>query len=312
MTVDTAAIRPVAVITGASSGIGRVTAAVLAADGWNVVLVARAEESLTDAADECAAAGAEALVVTADVGDGAAMDAMIEAAAARFGRVAAVVHTAAAVGYGRFEDIPAEIFDRAITTNLLGTANAARSALRHFRRHGGGDLVLMGSLLGKIAVPYMSPYVTGKWGVHALARMLQIETRQSPGVRVSLISPGSINTPAYSQAANYFGRQGRPPPPIDPPEKVASAVLRVLRKPARDRSVGIANPLVVLGFRVFPGVFDLLVGPLMRFAGLSRIAVDPTTGNVLHAQPTGDARHGVWSRFGRRTDSARPLFRRKP
>ncbi len=312
MTVGRAVLRPVVVITGSSSGIGRATAAAMATADWNVVLVARATESLTDAAAECAAAGADTLVVTADVGDRAEVDAMFEAASAKFGRVTAVVHTAAVVGYGRFEDIPAKVFDRVITTNLLGTANVARSALRHFGRHGGGDLVLMGSLLGKIAVPYMSPYVTSKWGVHALARMLQIEAKRSPGVRISLISPGSVNTPAYSQAANYLGRQGRPPPPIDPPEKVARAVLRALRKPTRDRSVGIANPVVVLGFRALPGIFDLLVSPLMRLAGLSRIAVEPTTGSVLHAQPTGDARHGVWNRLGRRTDSAAPPSRQSP
>ena len=69
----------------------------------------------------------------------AAVDALFETAAARFGRVDAVVNTAAAVGYGRFEDVPAEIFDRVITTNLLGTANVARAALRQFKVQGGGE-----------------------------------------------------------------------------------------------------------------------------------------------------------------------------
>ncbi|MDQ2849037.1 MAG: SDR family NAD(P)-dependent oxidoreductase [Actinomycetota bacterium] len=304
--------RPAAVITGASSGIGRATATALSADGWNLVLVARAEASLTAAAAQCSAAGADTLVLTADVGNQSEVDAVFDIASARFGRIDAVVHTAAAVGYGRFEDIPAEIFDRVITTNLLGTANVARAALQHFSRHGGGSLVLMGSLLGKIAVPFMSPYVTSKWGVHALARMLQIEARQTPGVRISLISPGSVNTPAYSQAANYLGRQGRPPPPVDPPEKVARAVLRVLRAPARDRSVGTANHVVVLGFRLLPAVFDVLVSPLMKIGGLSRTAIELTTGNVLHPHPAGDAEHGRWDRLGRSKGSVGRPLRRKP
>lgn len=309
---DSDTSRPVAVITGASSGIGRAAATALSADGWNLVLVARAEESLVAAANECSAAGAHTLVLTADVGNQVEVDAVFDTASMRFGRIEAVVHTAAAVGYGRFEDIPAEIFDRVITTNLLGTANVARAALQHFGRHGGGSLVLMGSLLGKIAVPFMSPYVISKWGVHALARMLQIEARQTPGVRISLISPGSVNTPAYSQAANYIGRQGRPPPPVDPPEKVARAVLRVLRAPARDRSVGIANHVVVLGFRLFPALFDVLVTPLMKIGGLSRTAIDLTTGNVLHPHPAGDAKHGMWNRIGLRRRSAGHPVRRGP
>ena len=211
------------------------------------------------------------------------------------------MNTAAAVAYGRFEDVPAEIYDRVITTNLLGTANVARAALAQFRAQGGGDLVLTGSLLGKIAVPFMSPYVTSKWGVHALTRMIQIEARETPGVHVTLISPGSVNTPAYSQAANYTSREGRPPPPIDPPEKVARAIVKSLRAPRRERSVGIANPVVVLGFRLLPALFDLAVGPLMKLGGLSRRPITDHAGSVLEPSPKGEAEHGFWGRLGGRT-----------
>lgn len=297
--------RSVALITGGSSGIGRCTAKALAQTGWNLVLVARSPISLAAAEQECLAAGAEVLVAIADVGDQDAVDAAFTAAVDRFGRVDAVVNAAAALAYGRFEDVPAEVFDRAITTNLLGTANVARAALRQFRGQSSGHLVLIGSLLGKIAVPYMSSYVTGKWGVHGLVRILQIEARQTPGIAVSLVSPGSVNTPAYSQAGTYTGFEGRPPPPIDPPDKVARAVLRALQKPSRDRSVGLANHLAVLGFRVLPAVYDVLVTPLMRLGGLSRRPMPATSGNVLHPAPSGDSPYGVWAFLGNRTDGGR-------
>ncbi len=297
-------VRKVAIVIGASSGIGLSTAQALAADGWAVVLAARSEESLAEAEKYCAAAGVPSLAVVTDVADGAQVDALLSRALTEFGRADAVINTAAAVGYGRFEDVPADVFDAAITVNLLGTANVARTALRHFRHAGGGHLVLTGSLLGKIAVPYMSTYVTGKWGVQGLARILQIEAKQIPGVHVSLITPGSVNTPAYSQAANFSGWEGRPPPPVDPPEKVAAAILRVLHRPARDRSVGLANHLVIAGFRFLPTVFDILVTPLMKLGGLSKRAIPHTPGSVFEPQPAGEAQHGVWGFWGQRTDDA--------
>jgi NAD(P)-dependent dehydrogenase (short-subunit alcohol dehydrogenase family) len=286
----------VVLVCGASGGIGRATAVACARRGDRLVLAARAEESLLAAERECRALGADTLVVPTDVTDPAAVDALLAAAVERFGRVDAVVHSAVVVAYGRFDELPAAVFDRVVATTLTGTTNVARGALRSFRDQGAGRLVLVGSLLGKIAVPYMSAYVTAKWAVHGLARTLQVEARQTPGIDVSLLSPGSVNTPVYRQAATYLGRSGRPPPPVDPPEKVARAVLRALDRPRRDSSVGLANPMIVLGFRALPAVYDALVLPLMRLAGLTRGPVRTGDGNVFVAHATGDATHGSWGR----------------
>jgi len=298
--------RQAALVTGASSGIGRATATLLARRGWDLALLARSQVSLAAVADECTRAGAGVITVAADIGRHQDVDGAFQAAVDRFGTITAVVQSAGVVGYGRFEDVPADVFDRVITTNLLGAANVARASIRHFHHVGGGRLVIVGSLLGKIAVPFMSPYVTSKWGVQALTRMLQIEARETPGIQISLVSPGSVNTPAYSQAANYVGREGRPPPPVDPPEKVAAAIVRALRKPARERSVGAANRVVILGFRLLPPVYDVLVAPLMKVSGLSRRVIAPQEGSVFNPRPEGNAQHGVWGRFGRRSNAGSP------
>jgi NAD(P)-dependent dehydrogenase (short-subunit alcohol dehydrogenase family) len=239
--------------------------------------------------------------VVADVADAAAVDAAFATAVREHGRVDAVVHSAAVLAYGRFEDLPAEVFDTALAVTLGGTANVARAALAHFRAAGGpeggrGSLVVVGSLLGKIAVPYMSSYVTAKWGVHALVRTLQVEARSEPGIGISLVSPGGVNTPVYRQAGTYLGWHGRPPPPVDRPEKVARAVVRAIDRPRREDGVGIANPVVVLGFRALPSVFDAIVTPLMRRGGISRDAAEPGPGNVLEAVPHREAVHGQWGR----------------
>jgi NAD(P)-dependent dehydrogenase (short-subunit alcohol dehydrogenase family) len=282
----------VVVVTGASSGIGRATAILLTDRGAQVVLAARSEGALLEAQRECHEG--QTLVVPVDVSEAAQVEDLFAAAVDRYGRIDAVVHSAAVLSYGRFEDIPPEVFDASIRVTLLGTSNVARAALGEFSRQGGGNLIVVGSLLGKIAVPYMSSYVTAKWAVHGLVRCLQIEARETPGVWVSLVSPGGVDTPVYTQAGTYLGRHGRPPPPISTPEKVAEVILRRIASPSRESSVGLANGPRVLGFRLLPGVFDHIVTPLMRLGGLSRGKVAATPGNVLEPQPAGEATHGQW------------------
>ncbi len=282
----------VVIVTGASSGIGRATAIQLSHSGTVVVMASRSESALLAAQLDCAPG--MTTVVPADVSRRHEVDALMDEAIRVHGRVDAVVHAAAVLAYGRFEDVPAEVFDSALQTTLVGTANVARSALRVFAAQGGGSLVVVGSLLGKIATPYMSSYLTAKWAVHGLVRCLQIEARATAGIDISLVTPGGVNTPVYLQAGTYVRRHGRPPPPVVSPERVAAAIVRRLERPARETNVGPANSITVLGFRFLPGVFDRIVSPLMRAGGLSPQEVDHTAGNVLQPQPIGEAVHGPW------------------
>jgi short-subunit dehydrogenase len=271
---------PVVLITGASSGIGHATALLLATEGARLVLTGRSESTLTAVADACRARGAEVLVVAADVVDAAEVEHLVSAVVARYGRLDVCVHSAAVVGYGRFEDVPTEVFDRVVETDVLGTANVARSVLRVFRDQRAGNLILMGSILGRIRTPYMSSYVTSKAAVHALARVLTIENRNLRDVHVCLLMPGSVDTPVYRRAANYAGRVGKPPVPVIGPDKVARAVARLIAKPRARVDVGPANKLMALGFTLFPPIYDLLVTPMMKVLGLGR-PIAPHDGNVF-------------------------------
>lgn len=285
----------VVVVTGATSGIGRAAAREFAGRGDRLVLAARSPESLAEVRRECRDAGAGRVrTVPTDVTDPDALDALADTAVREFGRIDVWVHTAAVMAYGRFEELPAEVFDRVVRTDLLGAAGVVRVALRRFRAAGGGTLILTGSVLGHVTAPYMSGYVTSKWGLQGLVRTVQQEARELPGVHVCLVTPGSVDTPVYQRAANYLGRAGRPPLPVTTPQRVARAVARCADRPRREVSVGRVNLLMRGGFILLPGVYDALVGPLMRRGGLTGQSVAPHDGVVFAPDPAGAAVRGGW------------------
>jgi NAD(P)-dependent dehydrogenase (short-subunit alcohol dehydrogenase family) len=277
---------PVVLITGATGGIGSAVGAAYAGRGARLVLLARSAGMLDQLARRLepvlAASGAPApLVVVADVADPDGVDKAVAAGLDRFGRLDVVVHTVAVVAYGRLVEVPRQVWDRVVTVGVLGTSNVARAALPVFEAQRGGHLVVIGSILGRVSAPTMGAYVTAKFAVRGLVRVLQQEARRTPGVHVALVEPGAVDTAIYPLAANYVGRIGRPPPPVADPTAVARAVLTAVDRRRSAASVGWANPLMRLGFAATPWLYDRLVGPLMRVAGLSRQPTADHPGNVF-------------------------------
>ena len=285
----------VVLITGASSGIGRATALELAGRGARLVLVARGEEALEETATEVRAAGAGDVQVHAvDVTDEDGVRIAVESAVQRVGRLDAVVHAAQVMAYGTIEEVPREIFETVVETAVHGTAVIARVVLPVFRGQGEGNLVVVNSLLGQVAAPLMGSYIAAKWGQLGLVRVLQQETRDVPGVAVSIVQPGGVDTPIYYQAASWAGSTGRPPPPVYSPERLGRRVVALIDRPRRQVQAGILNPVITAAFRLVPGVYDFLVGPLMQRLAISNDDVPPTTGNVFASQPQGNATEGRW------------------
>ena len=301
-TTPDAAAQGCVLVTGGSSGIGLATALALAARGTPLVLLARSAPALAEAASRCRAAGSPSVeTVVCDVSDGPA----VERAFAEAGRVDAVVQAAGVIAYAEFRDLPAEHLDRVLEVTLLGAANVMRSALQHFHARGGrGDLVVIGSLLGRVVTPYMSSYITAKWALHGLVRTVQVEQRRHRGIRVSLVAPGPVDTPIYEHAASRLALGRRPPLPVDSPESVAQTVLSCLDHPRRLRMVGTLGPLVALGFTVVPGVFDAIVTRVFHAVAMTRTPAEHSEGN-LFAPVRGEQVHGGWVRPGRPLDRVR-------
>jgi short-subunit dehydrogenase len=275
----------VVLVTGGSSGIGRAVAHEVSRRGHHVVLIARGAARLDEAAAECRREGAASVTTFAvDVADHAALTAAVAQIHHILDGVDVAVHAAGVAAYGRFDDLPVEIFDAVLATNVLGSANLARSLLPRMREGNQGRIFLLGSVIGNIGVPGMSPYVVSKWAIRALARSLQLENRDRPGVHITLVTPGGVDTPIYRRAANYSGLEGKAPPPVYSPRRVARAVVASFDDPPRRLDIGVTNPVMSLGFALTPRVYDILVGPLARRITKSRKAVPRSAGNVLPAE----------------------------
>jgi len=274
-------------VTGASSGIGEATAHLLAQRGDHLVLTARGEESLDRVAEECNELGAASTTTRpADIADDDAVRRVVSDTIAQHGRLDLVVGCAGVVAYGRLEDVPVEVFDTVLATNLHGSANLARHVVPVLRQQGEGSMVLVGSVLGHVAVPEMSAYVISKWGVRALVRQLQLDNRDCPGIRFGYVAPGGVDTPIYRQAATYGQAAGRPPFPVATPERVARQILAVSESSWQRSQTGVSNDVIRFGFTAMPWLYDRLVGPLFRVVAQDLTAtVAPDPGNVLASRP---------------------------
>lgn len=270
-------------LVGATSGIGRETALAFARQGARLALAARSNEVLHEVADACRDAGAaDVLVRSTDIGERAEVEALVEAAVARHGHLDVIVHCAAVTAFARFEELPPDVFDGVVRTNVIGTANVARAVLPHLRRRRLGTLVLVGSALGHATFPYQAPYVMSKFAISALVRLLRQENHDVPGVRIHGVYPGPVDTPLYATAGNFTGRQAQVPPPADHPATVAEAIVRVANERRhRDRGVGWANGATVLAYRLLPGLYDAIVEPFVRITTFARETLQHTPGNVF-------------------------------
>jgi NAD(P)-dependent dehydrogenase (short-subunit alcohol dehydrogenase family) len=274
-------------VTGASSGVGLATAHRLAPRGARLALLARGQGPLERAAQECRRLGATWVgTLAVDVRDDDAVGRALAELGASQGAPDGVVSSAGVVAYGRLHELPAAVFDGVVATNLLGSANVLRHVLPGMRARGSGSIVVIGSMIGHIAVPTMSAYTVSKWGVRALARQAALENRDVPDLHVSYVSLPGVDTPIYRQAAYVGGPAGRPPPVVWSADKASRVVVRTLDRPRAVVHGGGFDALTRLGYTVLPRVYDAWVGPLF-----DRLASDPAThlpaqeGNVAHSVP---------------------------
>lgn len=220
----------VAVITGASSGIGLACARALARDGVAVVLCARRGAVLEEAARAIVQAGGRALALTADVTSESDMTAVVGRAVETFGRLDVMICNAGFGYYGTLEDTPPDVMRRMMDVNFTGTFLGARAALPVFRRQRSGHLICVSSIVGRRGIPFMSAYGATKAAQAALAEALRAELVDT-GIHVSCVYPVSTVTAFHDTVTRDFGYRFSRIGPVQSAEHVADAIVACVRRP---------------------------------------------------------------------------------
>jgi len=220
----------VAIITGASSGIGAACARAFAAEGLTVVLAARRADRLAQLAAAITAAGGTALPLTIDVTSDADVDRLVAETLRRFSQIDVVLCNAGMGFHGALEQTPPDAMARLMDLNFMGSFLVARATLPHLKRRPHAHLLFVSSIVGKRGIAYGGAYSATKFAQAGLAEALRAELLGSP-VRVSAIYPVSTETEFRDVIAREQGFNVRGHGPRQSAEHVARSIVRCLKHP---------------------------------------------------------------------------------
>ncbi len=218
----------IAIVTGASRGIGRAIAKALACCEAHVILAARDTSRLESVRAEIVETGATGTVVPVDLVDAASVEnlfARVDAIAS--GRLDILINNAGIGTFGEVTEFPVEAFDRMVEVNLRGTFLACQEGLRRMKAAGDGFIINIASVVGLKGYPQQAGYTATKHGIVGLTKSLTIEA-QEHGVRVSAICPGGVDTDLIAAARPDLNRAT-----LMQPDDIAQTVLYLLGLPKR-------------------------------------------------------------------------------
>ena len=223
-------------VTGASSGIGRATAELLAGSGARVALVARREGRLEELAEAIRGGGGKALPLKADV---RSMEDMRRAAARcmdAWGRIDVLVNNAGVMPVAPLTELKVDDWDHMVDVNIKGVLHAVAAVLPSMLDAGSGHIVNVGSVAGRRPFPGGAVYSATKFAVRALTAGMQLELSAAEGIRITDVQPGVVDTELQGQNPESYVRafeeswQSRR---MLQPEDVASAILFAVSAPSR-------------------------------------------------------------------------------
>ncbi len=285
----------VIVLTGATSGVGLITARKAAGLGAKLVLVARGEDALHTLAEELRGQGAEVITVAADVGRHEDVARVAQDAIERFGGFDTWINNAGVTIFGRHDDVPLEDQRKLFETNYWGMVHGSLAAAGHLRRDGGA-IINVGSEACDGPMPLQAAYVASQHAIKGFTDTLRLELEQEKAsVSVTLIKAAGLDTPMVMHAKNFLHVEPRLAPPLYDPSLAADAILFAAEHPRRDMFVGASAKAFSAAAYHAPHTFDRFMRRFMGRAQQTRSPAGPREDNALH-----EAGNSLMERTGNR------------
>lgn len=293
---------PIAVVTGASAGVGRAIAQRFARGGYALGLVARDPERLADAVEEAASFGMKAIALPLDVADAAQLDEAAETVEKTLGPIDVWVNNAMASVFSPFLEMTSEEFHRVTDVTYLGVVHGTRSALKRMVPRNKGTIIQVGSALAYRGIPLQSAYCGAKHAIVGFTESLRAELLHDKShIRVSMVHLPAVNTPQFDWVKSRLPHRGQPVPPIYQPEVPAEAVYFAAAHVRREIYVGWPTVVTIVGNKLFPGLLDRYLAKTGYKSQQTSEPRDPKAPNNLWHTVKGPWKaHG---RFDRRAQS---------
>jgi NAD(P)-dependent dehydrogenase (short-subunit alcohol dehydrogenase family) len=286
----------VAVVTGASAGIGRAVAQQFGRHGWRVALIARGVDGLEGARADVERLGGEALVIPADVADQAQVEAAAAKVEAQWGVIDVWVNDAMATIFSDTLKISGADFKRATEVTYLGAVWGTLAALKRMKPRNRGTIVQVGSALAYRSIPLQAPYCAAKAAMRGFTDSLRCELAHDRSrVHLTMVQLSAFNTPQFDWGRTTMTKQPRPMGKIFQPEVAARGVYWAATHRRRELWIGWPAVQAIVGTRLIPGFLDRLLGRTAVDGQHTNQPLPPNRPDNLWQPVAGD--HGAHGRF---------------
>ncbi|MFP5387034.1 MAG: SDR family oxidoreductase [Bacteriovoracia bacterium] len=275
------------VITGASSGIGKAAALKFAEEGAHIVLASRNADALKDLAIVCENLGGKAIAVPTDVTNKDEVFVLFHKALDAFKTIDVWINNAGVGAIGEFTSTPLVAHEQVIKTNLFGPLYGCYAVLPYFKEKGKGTIINVNSTGSFIGNPYTVAYSASKFGLRGFSEALRFELKDFADIHVCDLFAAFVDTPAFTHAANYLGKEVKPTSPLIEPEKMAEAMVKLAKKPRPSIHIGAQDRLGRLTHLVTPEMTGNILNKAVKTYFSKAKEVPKSDGN-LFSPPSSD------------------------